>query len=117
AGSSPANDGSDMGRWVDGMQRRIAMPIGLFVGLLAGAANAAAAPKRIVSFNLCADQLVVALADPEQIAGLSPYSADARLSVVAEQARAFPRLDWSAESTVALGPDLVLVGPNDRRHH
>ena len=36
------------------------------------------APRRIVSFNLCADQLVVALADPEQIAGLSPYAADPR---------------------------------------
>jgi len=29
------------------------------------------APRRVVSFNLCADQLVLALADPEQIAGLS----------------------------------------------
>jgi iron complex transport system substrate-binding protein len=72
-------------------------------------------PRRIVSFNLCADQLVVALADSDQIAGLSPYAKDRHLSVVAERARRFPTLDWSAESTVALGPDLVLVGPNDRR--
>jgi iron complex transport system substrate-binding protein len=72
-------------------------------------------PRRIVSFNLCADQLVVALADSDQIAALSPYAKDRHLSVVAEQARRFPTLDWNAESTVALGPDLVLVGPNDRR--
>ena len=72
-------------------------------------------PRRIVSFNLCADQLVVALADSGQIAALSPYAHDRQLSVVAERARRFPTLDWSAESTVALGPDLVLVGPNDRR--
>jgi iron complex transport system substrate-binding protein len=78
------------------------------------AAEDAVRPRRIVSFNLCADQLVVALADPGQIAGLSPYAADASLSVVAEQARAYRRLDWEAESTVALAPDLVLVGPNDR---
>lgn len=71
-------------------------------------------PKRIVSFNLCADQLVLALADGGQIAGLSPYAADPALSVVADKARAFPRLDWAAESTLALQPDLVLVGPNDR---
>jgi iron complex transport system substrate-binding protein len=57
---------------------------------------------------------VLALADPEQIAGLSPYAADPSLSAVAEKARAFPRLDWQAESTIALGPELVLIGQNDR---
>jgi iron complex transport system substrate-binding protein len=75
---------------------------------------AADAPKRVVSFNQCGDQLIVALADPGQIAGLSPYAADRSLSVVADKARAFPRLDWQAESTIALGPDLVLIGQNDR---
>jgi iron complex transport system substrate-binding protein len=72
------------------------------------------APRRVVSFNQCGDQLVLALADPQQIAGLSPYAADPTLSAVAEKARAFPRLDWQAESTIALGPDLVLIGQNDR---
>jgi iron complex transport system substrate-binding protein len=72
------------------------------------------APRRVVSFNLCADQLVLALADREQIAGLSPYAADPMLSVVADAARDFRRLDWQAETTLTLKPDLVLVGPNDR---
>lgn len=72
-------------------------------------------PRRVVSFNLCADQLVIALADSEQIAGLSPYAQDPIHSVVAEQARRFRTLDWSAEGTIALAPDLVLVGPSDRR--
>ena len=31
-----------------------------------------------------------------------------------EQARAYPRLAWQAESTIALGPDLVLIGDSDR---
>jgi iron complex transport system substrate-binding protein len=74
----------------------------------------AAAPRRVVSFNVCADQLVLALADPEQIAGLSPYATDASASVMTEQARAYPRLQWQAESTIALGPDLVLIGDTDR---
>ena len=30
------------------------------------------------------------------------------------KAKAYPRLDWQAESTIALGPDLVLIGQNDR---
>jgi iron complex transport system substrate-binding protein len=72
------------------------------------------APRRVASFNQCGDQLVLALADPEQIAGLSPYAADPALSAVAEKAKAFLRLDWQAESTIALGPDLVLIGQNDR---
>jgi iron complex transport system substrate-binding protein len=73
-----------------------------------------ATPRRVVSFNVCADQLVVALADPAQIAGLSPYATDPTLSAVAEEARAFRRLEWHAESTIPLDPDLVLVGPRDR---
>ncbi len=89
--------------------------LSLLVLLSAPAVQVAAdVPRRVVSFNLCADQLVVALADPEQIAGLSPYAADPALSVVADQARAFRRLDWQAEATIVLQPDLVFIGPNDR---
>jgi iron complex transport system substrate-binding protein len=77
-------------------------------------AAAAEPPRRIVSFNVCADQLVVALADPAQIAGLSPYAADPAVSIVAEKARDFRRLGWQAESTIPLNPDLVLVGSWDR---
>jgi iron complex transport system substrate-binding protein len=76
--------------------------------------HAEEAPRRVVSFNVCADQLVVALADPGQIAGLSPYAADPTLSAVAEEARAFRRVPWQAESVVPLDPDLVLVGARDR---
>src|SRR6476620_6430362 len=97
------------------MDKMMKSLVATLVLLLAAVPARADAPRRIVSFNLCADQLVVALADSEQIAALSPYAHDRHLSVVAEQARRFPTLDWSAESTVALGPDLVLVGPNDRR--
>jgi iron complex transport system substrate-binding protein len=96
------------------MRRVIQNLSAIAMGMLAIQPAFADAPRRIVSFNLCADQLVVALADPGQIAGLSPYAADPGLSVVAEQARPFPRLDWHAESTLAFTPDLVLVGPSDR---
>jgi iron complex transport system substrate-binding protein len=88
--------------------------IALCMALWMNAAQAAEAPRRVVSFNLCADQLVVALADPEQIAGLSPYATDPALSVVADRARNFRKADWQAESTLLMEPDLVLIGPNDR---
>src|SRR5437763_1048223 len=92
------------------------MRVALFVAfaILTAAPAAADPPRRVVSFNQCGDQLVLALADPVQIAGLSPYAADPSLSAVAEKAKAFPRLDWQAESTIALQPDLILIGQNDR---
>ena len=71
-------------------------------------------PQRIASFNLCADQLVVALADPSQIVGLSPYASDPKISAVADEAREFPKLPLQAEALVPLKPDLVLVGTWDR---
>jgi iron complex transport system substrate-binding protein len=80
-------------------------------------ARADGPPHRIVSFNLCGDQLLLALADPEQIAGLSPYAVNPLLSVMTRKAAAFPRLDWDAESVVNLAPDLVLSGPSNRPIH
>jgi iron complex transport system substrate-binding protein len=85
--------------------------------LFAAAADITAAaepPRRVVSFNVCADQLVVALAAPEQVAALSPYAVNPTLSVVAEPARAFRQIGWHAESAIPLDPDLVLAGPRDR---
>ena len=66
------------------MTSRMPSPLCLaFVLVFSGMARAADAPRRVASFNLCADQLVVALADPEQITGLSPYAANPGLSIVA----------------------------------
>jgi iron complex transport system substrate-binding protein len=72
------------------------------------------APRRIVSFNVCADQIVIALADPGQIVALSPYASDPQSSVLADAARAYPRLRLQAETLVPYKPDLVLVGTWDR---
>jgi iron complex transport system substrate-binding protein len=69
-----------------------------------------AAPRRVVSINLCADQLVVELADPATIVGLSPLAADPALSSVAELAREMPRVRPNAEAVLALRPDLVIAG-------
>ena len=91
----------------------------MFVALSSPAqpVRADGSPKRIVSFNLCADQLLLALADPGQIAGLSPYAVNPLLSVMTDKAAPFPRLDWDAESVVNLAPDLVLGGPSHRPIH
>src|SRR5262249_35725380 len=72
--------------------------------------HAADPPRHVVSFNVCADQLVVALAEPGQIVALSPHATNEMLSTVVEKARAYPRTGWTAESVVPFAPDLVLMG-------
>jgi len=82
-----------------------------FAGLLLPPdSHAADPPRRVVSFNVCADQLVVALAEPGQIAALSPHATNEVLSTVIDKARAYPRTGWTAESVVPFAPDLVLLG-------
>ena len=90
----------------------------LLAGLVACAvpSPARAAPERVVSVNLCADQLLVALAGPKQIAALSPFARDRALSYVAAQAADLPVHRGTAEEIVRTGTDLVLVGPYDNRY-
>ncbi|MHC2338359.1 ABC transporter substrate-binding protein [Bradyrhizobium sp. USDA 4454] len=74
-----------------------------------------AAGPRIVSMNVCSDQLVLSLADPDQIIGLSRFSRDAWQSWAAEQARHFPLLSGGAEDVLLLKPDIVVVSLFDKR--
>jgi iron complex transport system substrate-binding protein len=69
----------------------------------------APAAERVVSLNLCSDQLLVLLA-PEQVAALSPLARDPALSFVAARAAALPTVRSSAEAVLRLHPDLVLAG-------
>ncbi|PNU04430.1 ABC transporter substrate-binding protein [Novosphingobium guangzhouense] len=71
-------------------------------------------PQRIVSLNLCADQLVLALADRGQIAGLTRYAADPDMSAEAARARGLPILRGAAEEIMAIDPDLVVGMPARR---
>ncbi|MFZ2996099.1 ABC transporter substrate-binding protein [Sphingobium sp.] len=80
--------------------------------LLTGAA--APAPRRIVSLNVCADQYLLALADPRQIAALSRFARDPELSAAAAKARGIPILRSGTEEVLAIQPDLILgfpIGP------
>jgi iron complex transport system substrate-binding protein len=75
--------------------------------------QAAAGPAdlpRIASINTCTDQLLITLADPQQILGLSPYSRDPIRSWAAAKASQFPRLSGTAEDVLILQPDVVVAG-------
>ena len=71
----------------------------------------AAAPRRIVSTNVCADQLVLALADRGQIAGLSRNATDPALSAAATRARGLPILLDSAEMLLVARADMIVAMP------
>jgi iron complex transport system substrate-binding protein len=74
-----------------------------------------AAGPRIVSMNICTDQMLLALADPAQIIGLSRFSRDARQGWVGEGARNFPILSGGAEDILVLKPDVVTASQYDKR--
>jgi iron complex transport system substrate-binding protein len=77
-------------------------------------ASAADLP-RFASINLCTDQLLVTLADPEQILGLSPYARDPFRSWDKDKAKAFRLLSGEAEDVLALKPDVVVAGRFTKR--
>lgn len=89
--------------------------IAALLALLPAMASAADVPARIVSINLCADELLLALADPAQIVALSPYATDPTLSFLADKAKAFRHDAADAETVIGLKPDLVLAGRFTKR--
>jgi iron complex transport system substrate-binding protein len=78
-------------------------------------APALASGPRIASMNLCTDQLLIPLADPEQILGLSQFSRDAWQSFAADAARRYPVLSGGAEDIMVLKPDIVVANLFDKR--
>jgi iron complex transport system substrate-binding protein len=67
-------------------------------------------PRRVVSVNLCADRLVLQLADRAQVVSVSAYAADPTLSTVAGLAAGLPVNQANVEEIVTLHPDLVVTG-------
>jgi iron complex transport system substrate-binding protein len=79
--------------------------------LLFSAATAlAGTPQRVVSINLCTDQLALLLASPGQLVSVTRLSHEDTDSVMGEQARALPANGSGAEEVYLLKPDLVLAG-------
>ena len=70
---------------------------------------------RIVSMNACSDQLLLTLADPEQILGLSRFSRDGWQSWAADRARRYPVLSGGAEDVLVAKPDIVVASLFDKR--
>ena len=82
----------------------------MLVAALAGAPVGAGPLPTVASVNLCADQHVLALADPEQIVTVSWLAADPEESLFAAQASQHPLNYGTAEELLALKPDVVIAG-------
>lgn len=95
------------------MRNLSSLPATLLAACLAAssvAAEGAARPVRVVSMNLCADELVLRLADHDQIAAVTWLARDPRGSSVSREAAGMPLTRGLSEEVIALRPDLVIAG-------
>ncbi|SIT03838.1 iron complex transport system substrate-binding protein [Roseivivax lentus] len=68
------------------------------------------APARVVSLNVCTDQLAHLLAAPGQLISVSALAHDPRSSAYADALADIPANGGGAEEVVLLEPDLILAG-------
>ena len=99
-------------------QQLSAYALGLWLSIVPGAALADPPYPSVMSTNLCADLLLLRLADPTQIRSVSRYSQDRQVSPVAEHASLYPANRGGVEDVLYFKPDIVLVyaGWTGRRH-
>lgn len=72
--------------------------------------HAAEPPKRVVSMNLCTDQLAMLMAGPGQLYSVSYLASDQGSSALADQAGAYVVNHGLAEEIFLMQPDLVIAG-------
>ncbi len=94
----------------DGLFETLRRSFVCLVLMLTALPAAAQAPQRVVTLNLCLDQMALRLAAPGQLVGVSYLSQDPRLSALADQAAALAPVRDSFESILTLRPDLVILG-------
>ena len=68
------------------------------------------APKRVVSINLCTDQLAMLLAEEGQLLSVSRLALDRNVSPMVDEAQDYVINYAQAEEVFMLQPDLVLAG-------
>ena len=68
------------------------------------------APRRVVSMNLCTDQLALMLGAPGQVVSVSHWAAKQSASNMADEAEQLPVNRGAAEEVFLMQPDLVLAG-------
>ena len=69
-----------------------------------------AKPQRIVSLNVCVDQLLLLIVDHRRIAALTQFAVDRDWSNMPKEAQGFRTTHGRAEEVMPLMPDLVIGG-------
>lgn len=90
----------------------------LLLWLLLGTTVQAGSPSerpRVVSMNVCTDQLAQLLAAPGQLVSVTWLARDPALNPLAVEAQAIPINQGTAESVLPLRPDVVLAGVTTTR--
>lgn len=82
--------------------------VALTLVLVATVPGWAQAPRRVVTVNLCLDQLALRLATPGQLVGVSSLARDPEIAVLADQARTITPVRARVEAILDLRPDLVI---------
>lgn len=96
--------------------RRGLLPMLLLPWLASTGRAGEAPPVRVVSQTVGTDELLLALAEPGQVAALSALSREREYSAVAKKAEAYPQLPRAGdvESVMAFAPTLVLCADYSR---
>ncbi|PVH30173.1 ABC transporter substrate-binding protein [Pararhodobacter oceanensis] len=107
----PDAGGRPMSAFVRGSDRLKSLLLALFTGLAAPAVAQDSPPARVVSMNLCTDQLALMVAAPGQLVSVSYLAVEQAVPPLAEAARALHGNRGLAEEIYRLRPDLILTGP------
>jgi iron complex transport system substrate-binding protein len=97
-------------RWLRPLTTAFDAALLVAIMLVPAALSAAGIPQRIVSLNLCTDELVLRLADRANIASITWLSKDKISANVVDLAADVPVNHGLAEEIIPLDPDLVVAG-------
>lgn len=103
-------------RWVSRLPTALLL-IGVLIGAAAAPGQAGASdapPRRIISLNVCTDQLLMMLASRDRIAAVSHLARDPEVSMLSEEAADIPITYGNAEQLIVAKPDLILAGAYTR---
>ena len=67
-------------------------------------------PRRVVSMNLCTDQLAMLIGGPGQLYSVSHFASQPDASVLAKEARRYVTNHGLAEEIFLMRPDLIIAG-------
>lgn len=85
------------------------------LGLATGPAIGAEPPERVVSMNVCTDQLALLIAAPGQLHSVSWQTADPAYALLAHRTKGLELNSGLAEEIFLMKPDLVLTGTFSNR--